>query len=273
MNQKRLFFMAGLQRTGATLLSSILNQNKNVCVPPASALLQMMIKQTEAYDAPANIDYPRTNSIANVIKNCPYNFYADTDAKYIIDKNINWPSPHGMHIIKTYISENVKIICPVRDIIDILVSFDTVINAMDDKSSVIMDSLVQRETLADKPMADRRADWLMRYNNDISICINNMKHAANPLYRKMFHFVEYENIITNPKAEVDKIYDFLEIPKYNHVYENITDPSGISENSLTGIKNLHKIRPNIQKKSRNPQNVLLPETIRRYSGLEFWRNI
>jgi len=85
--------------------------------------------------------------------------------------------------------------------------------------------------------------------------------------------MEYENIITNPKAEVDKIYDFLEIPKYNHVYENITDPSGISENSLTGIKNLHTIRPNIQKKSRNPQNVLLPETIRRYSGLEFWRNI
>ena len=265
--------MAGLQRTGATLLSSILNQNKDVCVPPASALLQLMVKQTEIYDAPANIDYPRTDSIANVIKMTPYAFYADTDAKYIIDKNINWPSPHGMHIIQTYISDNVKIICPVRDIIDILVSFDTVINAMDDKTSVLMDRLVQSETLADKPMADRRAEWLMRHNNDITMCINNMKHATNPLYRKMFHFVEYEDIINNPKAEVEKIYDFLEIPRYNHVYEKISDPTGISENSLTGIKNLHKIRPDIQKQSRAAQTVLLPETIRRYSGLEFWRNI
>ena len=88
-----------------------------------------------------------------------------------------------------------------------------------------------------------------------------------------FHFVEYEDIINNPKAEVEKIYDFLEIPRYNHVYENISDPTGISENSLTGIKNLHKIRPDIQKQSRAAQTVLLPETIRRYSGLEFWRNI
>ena len=79
--------MAGLQRTGATLLSSILNQNKDVCVPPASALLQLMVKQTEIYDAPANIDYPRTDGIANVIKNTPHAFYADTDTKYIIDKN------------------------------------------------------------------------------------------------------------------------------------------------------------------------------------------
>ena len=273
MNAKKLFFMAGLQRTGATLLSSILNQNKDMCVPPASALLQLMVKQTEAYDAPANIDYPRTDSIANVIKITPYAFYADKDAKYIIDKNINWTSPHGMHVIQTYISDNVKIICPVRDIIDILVSFDTIINAMDDKSSVIMDRLVQSETLADKPMADRRADWLMKENNDISMCIHNMKLAANPLYRKMFHFVEYEDIINNPKAEVDKIYDYLEIPKYNHSYENISDDTGISENSITGIKNLHTIRPDIHKTSRNAHTVLLPETISKYSKLEFWRNI
>ena len=265
--------MAGLQRTGATLLSSILNQNKDVCVPPASALLQLMVKQTEIYDAPANIDYPRTDSIANVIKNTPYAFYADTDTKYVIDKNINWPSPHGMHIIQTYISDNVKIICPVRDIIDILVSFDTIINAMDDKTSVLMDRLVQSETLADKPMADRRADWLMRHNNDITMCINNMKHATNPLYRKMFHFVEYEDIINNPKTEVEKIYDFLEIEKYNHEFENIKDVSGISEESVVGIKNLHTIRPTVQKVSRKPEEVFLPQTIARYSGLEFWRNI
>jgi sulfotransferase len=273
MNQKRLFFMAGLQRTGATLLSSILNQNKDLWVSPASPLLQMMVKQTETYDVPANIDYPRTDSIANVIKMTPHAFYADKDVKYIIDKNINWSSPHGMHLIQTYISENVKIICPVRDIIDILVSFDAIINQMSDKSLVLMDKLVLNETIADKPMADRRAEWLMRHNNDITICINNMKHALNPAYRKMFHFVEYEDITSNPKREVEKIYDFLEIPRYNHVYENIIDITGIPEESLTGIKNLHTIRPNIEKKSRNPQNVLLPETIRRYSGMEFWRNI
>jgi hypothetical protein len=100
-----------------------------------------------------------------------------------------------------------------------------------------------------------------------------MKHAAMPQFRHLFHFVEYDDFISNPEQEINKIYDFLEIKKYNHEFENIEDSSGISENSLTGIKNLHKIRPKLEKKSRRPEDVFLPETLRRYSGLEFWREL
>ena len=89
----------------------------------------------------------------------------------------------------------------------------------------------------------------------------------------MFHFVDYDDLINNPKKEINKIYDFLEIKKYNHEFRNIKDISGISEDSITGIKNLHTIRPNLQKVSKRPEDVFLPETIKRYSGLEFWRNI
>jgi hypothetical protein len=89
----------------------------------------------------------------------------------------------------------------------------------------------------------------------------------------MFHFVDYNDLITYPEQEINKIYEYLEIEKYNHKFENIEDISGISENSLTGIKNLHKIRPKLEKKSRKPEDVLQPETIQRYSGLEFWRGI
>jgi sulfotransferase len=87
----------------------------------------------------------------------------------------------------------------------------------------------------------------------------------------LFHFVEYVDLTTNPQKEINKIYEYLEIPQYNHEYQNIEDSSGISENSLTGIKNLHKVRPKLEKKSRKPEDVFLPETIQRYSGLEFWR--
>ena len=94
-----------------------------------------------------------------------------------------------------------------------------------------------------------------------------------PEYRHIFHFVEYDDLINNPEKEINKIYAFLEIEKYNHKFTNIKDRSGISEESLTGIKNLHKIRPKLEKKSRKPEDVLMPETIKRYSGLEFWREI
>ena len=269
---KEFFFLAGMQRSGATVLSSILNQNPDVWVSPASPMLEMMINATQAFDSPEHKDYDRGNAISNAIASIPHNFYYDKQANYIIDKNLNWTSANGVELAHRYVNQNIKIICPVRNVLDILVSFDTIINASpESQQNALMDKEVLLETFPDKPMADRRADWLMKFGNDITRCLNNMKHALNPEYRHMFHFVDYDDLTTNPEREINKIYEYLEIPQYNHEYQNIEDCSGISENSLTGIKNLHKVRPKLEKKSRKPEDVLQPQTIARYSGLEFWK--
>ena len=270
---KQFFFMAGMQRSGATILSAILNQNKDMLVTPASPLFRMMSTQIQSYNELENKDYNRDVAIDNVIKNIPHNFYADKQVKYIIDKNLNWTSPFGAEIIFKYITQNVKFICPVRDVLDIMTSFDSIINASPDSKLNIMDEQVLAHTFPDKPLADRRADFLMRHDKDIALTLEFMKHATLPQFRHLFHFVEYDDFINNPEQEINKIYDFLEIPKYNHEYQNITDSSGISRESLTGIKDLHKIRPQVQKLSKRPQDVLLPETIKKYSGLEFWREL
>jgi len=43
--------------------------------------------------------------------------------------------------------------------------------------------------------------------------------------------------------------------------------------SLTGIYNLHKVQPTLERRSVEPQTVFLPETVQRYSNLEFWREL
>jgi len=270
---KEFFFLAGMQRSGATILSQILNQNPDIWVSPASPLFKIMNRQLENYNELEYIDYPRTAAIDTIIATIPHSFYADKQAKYIIDKNLNWPNPLGMDLIYKYITHNIKIICPVRNVLDVLVSFDTVINAHPDSKNNQMDEQVLAQTLPDKPLADRRADFLMRHDRDVSLSLKFMKQAVIAGYRHMFHFVDYDDFVNNPKKEIEKIYAFLEIENYNHEFENVKDVSGISENSLTGIKHLHTIRPAVQKISRRPEDVLLPETIRRYSGLEFWREL
>ena len=270
---KEFFFLAGMQRSGATILSSVLNQNPDVWVSPASPLFKIMTRQMDNYKELEHIDYPRTEAIDTIISTIPHSFYADKQAKYIIDKNLNWPNPVGLQTIYRYINPNIKIICPVRNVLDVLVSFDTIINAHPDSKKNQMDEQVLAQTFPDKPTADRRADFLMRHDRDVSLSLQFMKHALIPEYRNFFHFVDYYDFVSDPEREINKIYEFLAIPKFNHEFENIEDPSGISENSLTGIKNLHKIRPKIQKISRKPEDVFLPETIRRYSGLEFWREL
>jgi hypothetical protein len=270
---KEFFFMAGLQRSGATIISQILNQNPDIWVTPASPLFRMMVTQSQSHNELENIDYNRSAAIDDVIATIPHAFYQDKSTKYIIDKNLNWTSPTGVEVISKYITKNIKIICPVRNVLDVLVSFDTIINAHPDSKNNQMDEQVLATTFADKPLADRRAEFLMRHDKDVSLSLNFMKHALIPEYRHLFHFVDYDDFINNPQKEINKIYEYLEIEKYNHEFENIKDISGISEDSLTRIKHLHTIRPTVQKISRRPEDVFLPETIRRYSGLEFWRNI
>jgi len=272
-NVKDFFFLAGLQRSGATILSSVLNQNPNVWVSPASPLFRFMKKALPFHNEIEALDYDRNAAINNTIMAMPHSFYADKEAKHIIDKNLNWPSDAGVEIIGKYITKNVKIICPVRNILDILASFDTIINLNPESNNNKIDIQVIEESQSHLPMADRRAEWLMRYDKDIPLCLGYLRYAMIPEFRHIFHFVEYDEFITNPQQEIEKVYEFLGIEKYNHEFENIEDPTGISELSFTGIKNLHKIRPSIKKISKNPEDIFLPETIKRFAGMEFWRGI
>jgi len=271
---KTFFALAGLQRSGATLLSSILNQNKNILVSPASALFRLMSMETAAFDAAENIDHRKDEGIARAIANTPHAFYADSEAEFVVDKNLNWQTPNGVSLLKTYIAEKPKIICPVRSIPDILASFNTIITSVKGNEGNSIDKQVQIETVPVGALADRRAEWLMRHDKDIPICLNGMKLALNPDLRDIFLFVEYEDLISDTKNQIERIYNFLEIDAFDHEYQNIVDPSGISEMSpITGIKDLHKVRPKIEKISRKTEDVLSEDTIRRYSGLEFWRKL
>lgn len=272
MTTKQFAFLGGFQRSGATLLSSILNQNPAMWVSPASPLFRMMVQQTATYDSLEHVDYPRTDAIARCIHAAPNAFYADKTATQIVDKNMNWQTSVGLSLIATYITPQPKIICPVRSIVEILTSFDTIIGEQHDNA---IDKQVVQQTIDDgRPFADRRADWLMRYDKDISICLAGLKQAANPQLRHMFLFVEYSDLLADPGTQIKRIYDFLEMPTFEHEFQNIVDPSGISEvSAVTNIKYLHKVRPKLEKLSRDPADVLLPDTIRRYSGLEFWREL
>jgi hypothetical protein len=108
---KEFFFLAGMQRSGATILSQILNQNPDVWVSPASPLFRMMLTQTQSHNELENIDYNRGFAIDDTIATIPHAFYQDKSAKYIIDKNLNWPNPQGVELINRYITKNIKIIC------------------------------------------------------------------------------------------------------------------------------------------------------------------
>lgn len=268
---KTFFFMAGLQRSGATVLSAILNQNTDIYVSPSSPLLPMLVESEKSYQHPQTVDYDRSKDIFNVNAKIAGNLYEQYSQKYIIDKNHWWISPFAVDLINKYVTQDIKIICPVRDIIEILASFNKIIEKSKKSKDNVIDQQTLKETFDNKPMADRRAEWLMRSKGDIDTHLYGMSFALNPQFRHMFHFVEYNDLVDNPKETIGKIYDFLSIEKFDHVFEGLSND--MPAESLTGIYNLHKVLPKLERTSVAPNEIFLPETIQRYSNLEFWRNI
>ena len=275
MSKKNIYFLAGLQRSGGTLLSSIFNQNPNIWASPTSPMLSIMTSVLPSFDSQSNKDFDRTLDIVNVVKEIPQNFYYSRKENNIIDKNHNWTNPKSIDIILKFIEEDItkiKIVCPVRDILEILASFHTLIEKRPDsvgKNNI--DRGVETFTAPDLQMSDRRAEFLMMPNQDISMHLYGMRQAINPKLRNIFYFVEYNDLVFNTKEEVDKIYDFLEIEKFNHSFDNLKSQE--KPESSTGMYNLHTVRKTIEKKSVDPKTIFSNSIIKKYSDIEFWRYI
>jgi sulfotransferase len=273
MEYKKFYFIAGLQRSGGTLMSAIFNQNPDIWAAPTSPLLGMMTTITDVFESQPNKDFDRSLDVVNTLKRVPQNFYGSRNETHILDKNHLWSRPDAVGIIHKYIQEDlskIKIICPVRNIVEILASFNTIIEKTPESiGNNNIDIGAAEFTAPDLPDPDRRAEFLMMPNQDIATHLYGMRQALNPQYRHIFHFVEYEDLVSKTEETMNGVYDFLEIDRFKHDFSKLKSQE--KPDSSTGMYNLHTVRPVVEKKSVDPSSIFSPEIIQKYSNIEFWR--
>ena len=119
---KKYYFLGGLPRSGNTLLSSILNQNPDIKVSSNSFLNIHLyntyhLKYSEQY-----YNFPDSKSLDNLVSSSFDSYYQDWNAKYIIDRG-PWGTPFNLQLLQEYLKNEIKIICTVRDIVEIIASF------------------------------------------------------------------------------------------------------------------------------------------------------
>jgi len=264
---KTYHFMAGLPRSGSTLLKSILNQNPNLFASPISPVMELMywnedyFKRSEQYEA-----YPKPKSAYRIISGMLDNFYFDVEQPVIIDHCRAWSN--NIQRIKTYVTPNPKIICPVRDVLEILTSFITMIERNSDQQSFIDTHLLE---LGKEINNDNRCDFLM---SDIGIVGQSLWAQYQAFVKndtKHMLFVEYEDLTSNPNATMDKIYDFLEVEKYSHNFNNIYNHHRELDNEVYALKDMHHVRKELKKTSKKPQDVLSDFILNKYSKQEYWK--
>ena len=263
VQKKTYFFLSGLPRSGITLLGAILEQNPDIYVGATSPVLEFLVnfdnifKFNKTYHA-----FPKEDFRVRTMSRIPDDWYSDVDKPIIIDKNHGWT---GAISYAELFSGNIKIICTVRSILEILSSW-IILNRKSPDSFIDKELKSLNFALTD----DYRCDLLMRKNHgNVEQSLYALKKGLTE-HPNCLHLIEYDDLINNTENIINGIYRFLELPTYKHKYDNIEHIN--LENDLShGMPEMHKVKPTISRSENNPLDILSERIIKKYSDLEFWR--
>lgn len=263
--------MAGLPRSGNTLISSILNQNPKIKVSPNSTVPEIFYRVDSIKSTNMFLNFPNESSLDNITSNIFDLYYKDWDCDYIIDRSF-WGTPGNLPYLKKYLKNDIKILCPVRDVI-------TVLSSMYLQRDRELDEILYKQMQngwflpIDKTVEEVKCEILMETESFISRGLISVYNLCKPENRKYVKFIEYDNLVENTEEEIKSIYDFLEIDHFEHNFNDIQqyEVNGIRYNdNIPGCPpGLHQIKSSIVKSKT--KNIFSEKITCRYSNLEFWR--
>lgn len=271
---KKYFFLAGLPRSGNTLLSSILNQNPDIQVSANSNISFIMHYLNNLHNDLNTKNFPDTKSLNNLIKSVLDSYYQNWECKYIIDRG-PWGTPDNLNILQNYLQNEVKIIVTVRDIVEILASFLR-LNLTD----ILNERMVQEINYGGRFNETYKSDielyceLLMAPNGQIEKHLLSLYNLLKEENKKYLHILEYNDLVNNPQESIQEIYKFLNIKYYNnHNFKKIEqfNVNGVYYNDEVYIKNLHNLKEKIEFSDYNISDILPKNIVKKYSGLEFWK--
>ena len=270
---KQYFFMAGLPRAGSTLLSSILNQNPEIYSGPSSPVVatMLMLENSLSNDELFRA-YPKVPQAAKIISSVIDNFYSDVDKRVIIDKNRSWVN--RLHYIPGYFGIEPKVLCPVRNIDEILTSFITMQRrtpiTAEGKINFIDEMLVKSNILLTD---DNRCEFLASPDGILGQSYFALRQVLIEGKQNQIHFIEYDNLMNNPEETLQKIYEFLGLEQYKHDFSKIENQHKELDAEVYGLNDMHDVRSTLGKVSPDPKEILSEKTLEKCQNLEFWRNL
>lgn len=262
---KNYYFLAGLQRSGNTLLSAILNQNPQLYCSALSPLLSIYWNHQISFMD--NDHIIRSNDFRgydNVSPKIITNYYEHIDKPTIIDREKAWGTPANLRLIKSFITPTPKIIFTTRPILEILTSFMTLLPEESYIDRAMRDSDYWYKTYLSKN--DNRCDYMMRPHGEMDQLLMSYNEIIKAENKNVFHIVKYDDIVNEPDITLNKIYEFLELPNYKHDFDNIVKLEKDNDERLGQPSNMHEVRLNLKKVSKKPEDVLSEYVINKYSN-------
>lgn len=238
---EQLFFQSSLPRAGSTLLQNILAQNPDFYATPTSGVLELVFAARGNYtDSPefkAQDPELMKTGFLSFCKNGMDGYYnAITDKKYVIDKSRGW----GIHYdFLNLIYPEPKIICMVRDPKDIFASMENNFRKHPDKQSNILNWATGQGTTVPK-----RIDvWVQ--NPPVGLAFERLNEMFRTGIASKVLFVKFEDLCLYPESQMQRIYQYLDVPYFKHDFDNIEQVTK-EDDEVYGAFGDHVIRTKLE---------------------------
>lgn len=254
ISPKTIYFIAGLPRSGSTLLTNILAQNPDFYTTPTSGIVDMLVNvrnhwdQNQAFKA---MDRTLSEKIKQrVMQDMLQSYFAHAAQPICIDKNRFWCEFLEMAGALVGGRNNVKVIVTVRDLRDVLASFEQLY-----RNTSGLGQLPQENNMAMKFKTARgRVEVFADDTQPVGRAFNAIRDAITRGWRENMHFVEYDALTSAPSDTLTGIYNFLGQPYHQHDFNHVEQVTH-EDDSVYGFKDLHLIRNKVEPQVAKWQHI------------------
>lgn len=254
---KKYHFIAGLPRSGSTLLSALLKQNPkfHASITDPLATIVKGIIETSQEGPGMKYEVPIERRI-NTIRGTFEGFYQHIDKPVIFNTNRAWTLLTSQ--IDTIYTDSKFIIC-VRDIARIIDSFENIHRNNPMVKNTVSGSI--------GGTVYSRADSLMLEEGIVGFPLQGIKQAITGNEQSKLFIIEYNKLCQKPGLIFNALYNFLEEEPFEHDFNNIKSDWDEYDREI-GVS-MHKLKSRVEFIER--KFIIPPDIIQKYSNMEVWR--
>jgi sulfotransferase len=252
---KTIHFIAGLPRSGSTLLANILAQNPRFQATATSGILEILFLVRNAWDNvseframtnPEESEAAKLRTLRGILESFHgdnsrpvESSHGDNSRPVIFDKSRSWLA--HLELAEAVLGRKAKALVPVRDIRDVLASFERLWRSNSATRQVPQEA---SQYLEFQTLEGRCNIWASA-NQPVGLAYNRIRDALHRGFRDRMHFVPFEQLTKDPEETMRQVYEFIAEPYFDHDFNHVEQVTQ-EDDRVFGFLGLHTIRNKVE---------------------------
>ena len=237
---KQLNICTGLPRTGSTVLMNILQQNPRIFTTATDPLpniiheqLLINLRYSEPFQAMSTKQ--ADDAVHGMVMGAVGGWYGGlTQKDVVVSKARHWSNIH-------YMFPSSKILVTIRDLRDIVESFDKI-----NRNIKSLHTYGDDKKLYPSFTDEQKYTYHFKTSNALTGALHNELPVFMDLFQKTENkvkFIRYEDFLRQPMKVLESVYKFFNEPLYKHDLENISQSEMFEhDNAYFREKTSHKTK-------------------------------